>query len=154
MHNHVHSAKARSKRHKEDKQHLLNAKCLLGLLITGVNGEEQQLVLPEAGSKRPEHPRRVVLVGEQHQLGLTHGAAKGAVNVAAADARDNIWESSNSKGVKFFGGTIACSTLSTTWSIAATATFTVESSHQLDHCQGGGLPRKLRGAFDTKVRDS
>lgn len=72
--------------------HLLDVEGLHGLLIAGVHGEEEQVVLPEAGCQGSEQPRGLLLVSEQHQFGLTHRAAKGAVQVAAADAGHDVWE--------------------------------------------------------------
>ena len=43
-----------SRLHQEAVGHLLDVECLLGLLIAGVHGEEEQLVLSEAGCKGSE----------------------------------------------------------------------------------------------------
>ena len=80
------------------------------MLVAGMHGEEEQLVFPEAGCQGSEQAGRVILISEQHHLGLTHGAAKGAVDVAATDTCDNIWEGRNGKSVKVFGCSVACNT--------------------------------------------
>ena len=91
--------------------HLLDVEGLLGLLIAGVHGEEEQLVLPEAGCKGSEQPRGLLLISEQHQLGLTHRATKRAVDVAAADACHNVWEGRHSKGMQILGCPVTCGTV-------------------------------------------
>lgn len=87
----------------------MDVESLPGLLVAGVHGEEEQLVLPEAGSKGSEQPWGLLLVSEQHQLSLTHCAAKSAVDVAAADAHHNVWEGGHGKGMQVFGCPVACS---------------------------------------------
>ena len=88
--------------------HLGNAELLHGLFVTGMDGEEVQLVLPEAGSQGPEHSRGLVLVCEQHQLGLGHGRAKDAVAGAAADAADNVGEGCCGKSLQVLHCEISC----------------------------------------------
>lgn len=64
-----------------------------------MDGEEEELVIPEAGCQGPEHPRGVLLVGEEHHLGMAHAAAKGRVHIAASDAADNVWKGGDCKAV-------------------------------------------------------
>lgn len=77
-----------------------DTKLLHGLLVTGMDGEEVQLVLAEAGSQGPEHPGGLVLVCEQYQLGLGHGCAEDVVYAAPADAADNVRKGSGSKSLQ------------------------------------------------------
>ena len=92
------------------EEDLLNVESLLGLLIAGMHGEEQQVILPEAGCQSSEQSGRILLLSEQHQLGLTHRAAKGTVDVAAADACHNVWEACHSKSMEVLDCPVACNT--------------------------------------------
>ena len=73
-----------------------------------MDGEEEQLVLPEACSQGTEHSGRLLLVSEQDHLGMCHGAAEDLVDGAATDAADDVWEGSDCKGLQLFGCLVAC----------------------------------------------
>ena len=124
--------------HQRAVAHFLDVESLLGLLIAGVHGEEEQLVLPEAGCKGSEQPRGLLLVSEQDQLGLTHCATKRAFDVAAADARHNVWESCHSKGMQVLGCPLACSIFSLDFAVfeAVFAVFEAVSAPLLQDCLG------------------
>ena len=79
--------------------HLVNTESFPSLSVAGMDGEEEELVIPEAGCQGPKHPRGVLLVGEEHHLGMTHAAAKGRVHIAAGDAADNVWKGGHRKAV-------------------------------------------------------
>ena len=121
--------------HQTAVAHCLDVESLLGLLIAGVHGEEEQLVLPEAGCKGSEQPRGLLLISEQHQLGLTHCATKRAFDVAAADARHNVWEGCHSKGMQFLGCPVTCSIFSLDFAVFE-AVFEAVSAPLLQDCLG------------------